>query len=178
MAHARQGAIMLRFWKGPVRIGHVLCTQQPRSEACFSCRPLPPGGSSPKSHRLPELTRNYINMCSFLTSYLKVNQVLPLVFYMYTVQVFLMSIYLFLRGRDGGRSWVGEGRRERGRHRIRSSLQALSCQHRAQHEAQTHNPEFKSQMLHWVSQPGTLQNQFLPKDVCGCALDAVSVSVR
>ena len=43
--------------------------------------------------------------------------------------------YLFLRKRD--RAWVGRGR-ERGRHRIRSRLQALSCQHRAQCGARTH----------------------------------------
>ena len=32
----------------------------------------------------------------------------------------------------------GEGQREIGRHRIRSSLQVPSCQHRARHGARTH----------------------------------------
>ena len=48
------------------------------------------------------------------------------------------NVYLFLRQRETEHEW---GRvRERGRHRIRSRLQALSCQHRARRRAQTHGP--------------------------------------
>ena len=50
--------------------------------------------------------------------------------------VFFFNFYLLLKERD--RTWVGEGQRERGRHRIRSRLQSLSCQHRAWCMAQTH----------------------------------------
>ena len=37
---------------------------------------------------------------------------------------------MFIFERERGRVWVGEGQRERGRHRIWSRLQALGCQHR------------------------------------------------
>ena len=54
--------------------------------------------------------------------------------------------------------WAGE-EAERGRHRIQSKLQALSCQHRAQPRAQTHKPEnhdlSPSQTLNRLSHPGT-----------------------
>ena len=43
---------------------------------------------------------------------------------------FVLNIRLFSRDRETECEW-GRGR-ERGRHRIRSGLQALSCQHRAQ----------------------------------------------
>ena len=45
-------------------------------------------------------------------------------------------MFIFERERD--RVWAGEGQREKGRHRIQSSLQVLSCQHRARHGARTH----------------------------------------
>ena len=48
---------------------------------------------------------------------------------------------------------------ERGRHRIRSRFQALSCQHRARHGAQTHEPWdhdlSRSRKLNRLSHPGT-----------------------
>ena len=51
---------------------------------------------------------------------------------------------------------VAEG--QRGRRRIRSRLQALSCQHRARLGAQTHGPWdhdlSRSQTLNWLSHPG------------------------
>ena len=46
---------------------------------------------------------------------------------------FLMFIYFW----DRERAWTGKGS-ERGRHRIWSRLQALSCQHRARRKAWTH----------------------------------------
>ena len=46
----------------------------------------------------------------------------------------LMFIYFWEREAV----WAGEGQRDRGTHRIRSRLQALSCQHRARRGAQTH----------------------------------------
>ena len=48
---------------------------------------------------------------------------------------FFFNVYLFLSETE--HEW-GRGR-ERGRHRIRSGLQALSCQHRARRGAQTHD---------------------------------------
>ena len=54
------------------------------------------------------------------------------------VQIFLsfffLMFYLFLRERHS----MGRGGVERGRHRIRSRLQARSCQHRARRRARTH----------------------------------------
>ena len=47
-------------------------------------------------------------------------------------------LFNFLRDRET-ECKLGRGR-ERGRHRIRSRLQALSCQHRAQCGAQTREP--------------------------------------
>ena len=53
--------------------------------------------------------------------------------------------------------------RERGRHRIRSRLQILSCQHRAWHGAWTHKPwdhDLRwSRTLNWLSQPGAPGHQ-------------------
>ena len=71
--------------------------------------------------------------------------------------LFLMCIYFWERAhkRECER---GRGR-ERGRHRIGSRLQALSCQHRARCRAHTHKPWdhdlSRSQMLNWLSHPGT-----------------------
>ena len=48
------------------------------------------------------------------------------------------NVYLFLRDRE--RQSTSRGEAERGRHRIRSRLQAPSCQHRAQCGARTHEP--------------------------------------
>ena len=42
---------------------------------------------------------------------------------------FFLNVYLFLRERQTEHEW--ERGRERGTHRIRSRLQAPSCQHRA-----------------------------------------------
>ena len=64
-----------------------------------------------------------------------------------------MFIYFWHREHEQARG------RERGRHRIRSRLQALSCQHRARHEAQTHelwdHDLSWSQALNQLSCPGT-----------------------
>ena len=49
------------------------------------------------------------------------------------VGVFFL-MFLFEREREK----ASRGGVERGRHRIQSRLQALSCQHRAQHRAGTH----------------------------------------
>ena len=46
------------------------------------------------------------------------------------------NVYLLLRDR----AQAGEGQREKGRHRIRNRLQALSCQHRARRGVRTHDP--------------------------------------
>ena len=54
---------------------------------------------------------------------------------------FLVFIYFWERERKRASTRVGEGQRERGRHRIWSRLQALSCQHRARGGAWTHDPE-------------------------------------
>ena len=54
--------------------------------------------------------------------------------------------------------------RERGRHRIQSRLQVLSCQHRAAHGAQTHEPRghdlSQSWALNWLSHLGAFTNHF------------------
>ena len=67
------------------------------------------------------------------------------------------NVYLFFRQRD--RVQTGEGQKER-RHRIWSRLQALSCQHRAQHGAPTCEPWDHdlswSWTLDWLSHPGIL----------------------
>ena len=49
-----------------------------------------------------------------------------------------LNVYLFLKERETGCEW-GRGR-ERGRHRIRSRFQALSCQHRARRGFRPHEP--------------------------------------
>ena len=52
----------------------------------------------------------------------------------------LFNVYLFLRETDR-KTELEQGRgREWGRHRIRSRLQALSCQHRTRCRARTHKP--------------------------------------
>ena len=79
--------------------------------------------------------------------------------------------YLFLRERETAR--VGEGQRERGRHRIWSRLQALSCQHRARHGARTHelwdHDLSRSWTLNRLSHPGAPQLECLknPGDLAG-----------
>ena len=69
------------------------------------------------------------------------------------------NVYLFLRQRERDRVRAGEGQRERGGHRIWSRLQALSCQHRAWHRAQTHEPWDHDLSWSWtlnqLSHPGT-----------------------
>ena len=54
--------------------------------------------------------------------------------------------------------------RERGRHRIRSRFQALSCQYRAQCRAWTHelwdHDLTRCQRLNWLSHPGTPETSF------------------
>ena len=67
-------------------------------------------------------------------------------------------MFLFIFERQSMRHEWGRGR-ERGRHRIQSRLQALSCQHRAQCRARTHKPQdhdlSRGQMLNRLSNPGT-----------------------
>ena len=59
--------------------------------------------------------------------------------------------------------------RERGRHRIQSRFQALSCQHRAQCGARTHrlwNHDLsQSRMPNWLSHPGA-PNTYYCKEIC------------
>ena len=63
--------------------------------------------------------------------------------------------------------------RERGRHRIWSRLQALSCQHRARHGARTHEPwdhdPSRSQTFNQLSHPGNSELTFL-KNHSGCCV--------
>ena len=65
-------------------------------------------------------------------------------------------LFSFVRQRETEHQW---GRsRERGRHRIRGMFQALSCQHWAQREAQTHelwdHDLSQSRALNQLSHPG------------------------
>ena len=68
------------------------------------------------------------------------------------------NVYLFLIEHEWGRG------RERGRPRIRSRLQALSCQHRARRGARTHRLRdhdlSRSRTLNRLSHPGALTNTF------------------
>ena len=70
---------------------------------------------------------------------------------------FFLMFYLFLKKRETeherGKS------RERARHKIQRRLQALSCQHRAQHGAWTHKlwDLSQSQTLNWLSHPSAPQ---------------------
>ena len=68
---------------------------------------------------------------------------------------FFLLIFIFERKTE--HEW-GRGR-ERGRHRIQSRLQALSCQHRARCRVQTHEPWghdlSRSWTLNWLNHPGT-----------------------
>ena len=70
--------------------------------------------------------------------------------------IFVLMSYLFLTERETEHE-LGRGR-ETGRHRIRSRLQALSCQPRAQRGARTHGPrdhdQSRSRTLSRLSHPG------------------------
>ena len=77
---------------------------------------------------------------------------------------FFKCLFIFERERESAHKW-GRGRK-RGRHRIRSRIQALSCQDRARGGARTHEPRdhdlSQSQMLNKLSHLGTLRgNLFL-----------------
>ena len=85
-----------------------------------------------------------------------------------TIKIFILKnlmFYLFLRKRERERdSTSGEG--QKGRHRIWSRVQALSCQHRARHGAQTHEPWdydlSRNQTLNWTTQvPNNTNNLIL-----------------
>ena len=73
-----------------------------------------------------------------------------------------MFIYFWNRERD--RAWTGEGQRER-ETQNRSRLQALRCQHRAQHGARTHgtwNHDLsRSQTLNRLSHPGAPNGNYI-----------------
>ena len=62
---------------------------------------------------------------------------------------------------------AGEGQRERGKHRIQSRIQALSCQHRARHGAWTHEPWdhdlSPSRTLNLLSHPSVPNSFYLTK---------------
>ena len=68
---------------------------------------------------------------------------------------FFLNVYFWDRERQS----MNGGRSERGRHRIRNRLQALSCQHRAWRGARTHGPQdhdlSRSRPLNRLSHPGT-----------------------
>ena len=77
-------------------------------------------------------------------------------YFFFCLKKIFFNIYLFLRQRETEHEW---GRvRERGRHRIGNRLQALSCQHRAQRGAPTHEPGDRdlsqSRTLNRLSHPG------------------------
>ena len=65
---------------------------------------------------------------------------------------------MFIFEREGETEHKWERGSERGRHRITSRLQALSCQHRARRGARTHRPRdhdlSRSQMLNLLSHSG------------------------
>ena len=61
-------------------------------------------------------------------------------YFFYQLYFFKKIFLMFVSETERDRAWVGGGGRERGRHRIRSRLQALSCQQGAWREAQTHKP--------------------------------------
>ena len=65
------------------------------------------------------------------------------------------NVYFWERGRQS--MSAGRGR-ERAKHRIRSRLQTLSCEHRARCGSQTHRLQDhdlnQSRMLNWLSHPG------------------------
>ena len=58
---------------------------------------------------------------------------------------------------------MNRGGSERGRHRIWSRLQALSCQHRAWCEARTHGP--RDHDLSWSRPPNRLSQPGAPRDI-------------
>ena len=82
----------------------------------------------------------------------------PLKLNFFLNKFFFMFIYFWQRETEHE---LGRGR-ERGRHRIWSRLQALSCQHRARHGARTHRPLdhdlSRSRTLNWLSHPGAPRN--------------------
>ena len=76
--------------------------------------------------------------------------------------IFFKHLFIIERQRD---TECEQGRgRERGRHRIWSRLQALSCQHRAWCGARTHKLRDHdlswSQKLNWLSHPGAPVNKY------------------
>ena len=79
--------------------------------------------------------------------------------------IFLKHLFIFKRQREAEYE-QGRGR-ERGTHRIRSRLQAPSCQHRVQHGAQTHKPQDhdlnRSGMLNRLSHPDAPKRLILNK---------------
>ena len=78
-------------------------------------------------------------------------------------------MFIFQRERERGRVWAGRCR-ERGRHRTWSRFQALSCQHRAQCEAWTHEPQdhdlSPSLTLNQLSHRGTTHLFFIHSSIC------------
>ena len=82
--------------------------------------------------------------------------------FLFFLFLFFLKVY-FLRKRETEHE-QGKGR-ERGRHRIQSRLQALSCQHRTwcgawPHELWDHHLSW-SRMLNRLSHPGAPPNEFL-----------------
>ena len=86
--------------------------------------------------------------------------------------IFLMFIFDGERERKR-QSTSGEGIDREG-DRVRSRLQALICQHRAQHRAQTHEPWdhylSQSQVLNRLSHPGTPGIYFQVRLMCHTSL--------
>ena len=86
----------------------------------------------------------------------------PVSFY-FLLKKFFLHLLIIERQREIEHKW-GKSR-ERRRHRIRSRLQALSCQHKARCGAQTHKPWdhdlSRSWTLNWLNQLGAPQLYFL-----------------
>ena len=84
-----------------------------------------------------------------------------------------LNVCLFLRQRETEHEW-GRGR-ERGRRRIRSRLQALSCQHRAQHGARTHRLRDHDLSRSWML--NRLSHSGAPRDALSTATPHLALSL-
>ena len=132
--------------------------KQERTNTCYNLSKF----SASEWTACPHLSRNLSGMYSWLPPWrrhVSSQETWPYLFShwwrSYTILNFLTSVYYFW---ETEHEW-GRGR-ERRRHRFGSRLQALSCQHRAQCGARTHElldrDLSRSWMPNWLSNPGTL----------------------